>query len=170
MPKTPLPFDPELPERDPKQRARIVARASRLRRAAGEPLTPTGRLPRRPYADIVFMVSKHDATVARDRAERPVRNAVRRALPAIVRALRVLHDVPVLPLVPHPRGALARRRYRLLALKPVGATPDVWAEIVDYAGCKCLACGAPASRAGHLEDGTPFPACFRHALCSTGAP
>jgi hypothetical protein len=171
MPKTPLPFDPSLPENDPRQRHRLIVRAARIRRAAGEPLTRMGRLPRQSYADAVFVISKHDALAAMARQERAAARQARaaarvkaRGIPRVVLGLRRLHGVPLLPVIPRPNAALAQRRRRLLALAPPGATPEVWAEIVDHFACLCAFCGKPASRASWLPSGDPVPVCAAHGV------
>lgn len=164
MPRKPAAFcyDDLPPEGERRQRIRIMSRAARIRRARGDVL-PNGRLKRISYAESVGVVVKHDLQADRDREAR----AFVRALPGIVKGLRRAHDLLLEPPAPRPkrvrvpRDAAWWRRYRLLRLKPAGATPEVWAEIVDHFASSCVHCGAPACRAAHMTDGTPIPVCAR---------
>lgn len=154
-----------------RQQSRVRARAARIRRAAGEPTYPgSGRLIHSGYGDAVFVCLAADRARDARRAERATRQAFRKALPAVVRGLRQAHDLPLAPPAP-PRlsRALEQRRRRLLALAPPGASADVWVEIVDHFGCCCGTCGALASRAQFLLDGTPFPACAKHGTRTAGS-
>lgn len=174
MPKSAAPIvdDESLltPDQVRRQRARIRARSSRHRRKLGEPLLPSGRLAHRSYVDAVFEFYEVD----RLRRERGAITALRKALPKIVVGLRRVHDLPLAPSLPRLRvtpenAARVRRRYRLLALSPPGASADVWAEIVDHFGCMCAHCGKPASRAVPLPSGDPVPACPAHGTITAGS-
>lgn len=165
MPKRPSPlFDESAlsPVQLARQRARIVARSSRIRRARGEPLSPTGRLERYTYDDAVYVCMDEDARRAERLQDRALRCAVARALPKVVRGLRQAHDLRLVP-TSTEGAALRRRRRRLLELRPTGATESVWREIVAHFGCMCAACGRPASRASWLPTGDPVPVCAAHA-------
>lgn len=160
MPRKPAEFcyNDLPPEEERRQRARIMSRAKRIRRARGDVL-PNGHLKPISYAESVGVVVKHDLQAARDHAAR----SFSRALPRIVKGLRCVHDVLLDPPAPRQgaRGPAWWRRYRLLRLRPTGATPEVWAEIVDHFASSCVHCGAPACRAAHMADGTPIPVCAR---------
>lgn len=168
MPKRPEPILDEAtltPKQIAQQRNRIRVRSSRIRRAAGEPLSPKGRVQNRPFTDALYTVVSYDARRAVEREACARNRALSRALPGIVRGLRRVHDLLLAPPAPaRASRALEQRRRRLLALAPTGIDAATWREIVDFAACRCLApgCARPACRVARLADGTPYPACPQH--------
>lgn len=161
---------PPSDEDTPRERNRIRARAARLRRKAGEPLTARGRLRHHSYTDALYECNRADLLVQQAREERAARVALRKALPSVARGLRALCGLPLDPPKPPKLSrALEQRRRRLLALAPPGATADVWEEIVDHFECRCAHCGKPASRAVPLPSGDPVPACPGHGTITAKA-